>query len=88
MQVNEVDRETFVTASRPVYDEFDARVPGGGDWIAAARALANFDLERAAHPGDEAPAEATVGDEQAAEVAATAVVASALLGIPDVVQRR
>jgi len=55
---------------------------------AAARALANFDLERAAHPGDEAPAEATVGDEQAAEVAATAVVASALLGIPDVVQRR
>jgi TRAP-type C4-dicarboxylate transport system substrate-binding protein len=40
MEVNEVDREMFVRASRPVYDEFDARVPGGGEWIVAALALA------------------------------------------------
>ncbi len=40
MEINEVDREMFVRASRPVYDDFDARVPGGGEWIVAALALA------------------------------------------------
>jgi tripartite ATP-independent transporter DctP family solute receptor len=43
MQVNEVDRQRFVAASRPVYDEFDARVPGGGEWIQAALALSRGD---------------------------------------------
>jgi len=54
----------------------------------AARRLANFSLERAAHPGDEAPEPEPMTDEVAVETAATTVVASALLGLPDVVQRR
>ena len=40
MEVNEVDPLLFVGASRAVYDEFDARVPGGGSWVEEARALA------------------------------------------------
>ena len=65
----------------------DQRAAYRGD-LDAARALADYDLERAAH-GEEAPAaEEFTQRERAVEVAATAVVASALLGIPDVVQRR
>jgi len=40
MQINEVDRSLFVGASRTVYDEFDAEVPGGSAWIEEALALA------------------------------------------------
>ncbi len=54
----------------------------------AARRLANFSLEGAAHPGAEAPEPEPMTDEVAVETAATTVVASALLGLPDVVQRR
>lgn len=55
---------------------------------ASARQLAGYSLERAAHPDGEAPDQPPMGEEIAVETAATAVVASALLGLPDVVQRR
>jgi TRAP-type transport system periplasmic protein len=41
MVVNEVDRAAFVRASAPVYDEFEARIPGGRAWIERAIALAD-----------------------------------------------
>ncbi len=56
--------------------------------LAAAHELACFSLERAAHPTDDDPDPEAMDDEVAVETAATAVVASALLGLPDVVQRR
>ena len=40
MEVNEADREAFVAASRPVYEAFAEEVPGGGEMIERARALA------------------------------------------------
>ena len=40
MQINEADRESFVIASRAIYDEFDAAVPGGRELIDRALALA------------------------------------------------
>jgi TRAP-type transport system periplasmic protein len=43
MQVNEVDRERFIEASRPVYDRFGEAVPGGRSWIEMALALADDD---------------------------------------------
>lgn len=33
LKINEVDKEAFVKASKPVYDEFAQKVPGGGDLI-------------------------------------------------------
>ena len=61
--------------------------------VDAARELASYSLERTAHPAPDAPAQGgsdqnEVPDEVAVETAATAVVASTLLGLPDVVQRR
>lgn len=40
MAINDVDRPLFVRASRVVYDDFNAQVPGGGAWIERALALA------------------------------------------------
>jgi tripartite ATP-independent transporter DctP family solute receptor len=40
MRINEVDRSSFVEASRAVYAAFDHQVPGGADWITRALALA------------------------------------------------
>ncbi len=39
MQVNEPDRASFAAASRPMYDEFGAKVPRGREMIETARAL-------------------------------------------------
>jgi len=40
MEVNEADREAFVAASGPIYEAFAQEVPGGGEMIEKARALA------------------------------------------------
>lgn len=58
MEINEVDREAFVRASAPVYDEFGAAVPGGRMWIDMALALAE---EEPPQP-DAAPAEVSIDD--------------------------
>lgn len=39
IQVNAVDRDAFVEASRPVYDAFEYAISGGGEWIERALAL-------------------------------------------------
>lgn len=39
MQVNEVDKDAFVTASKPIYEEFSKEVPGAKDAIDRANAL-------------------------------------------------
>ena len=39
MQVNDVDKEAFVAASKPIYDEFGAEVPGAKEVIERAVAL-------------------------------------------------
>jgi TRAP-type C4-dicarboxylate transport system substrate-binding protein len=39
MQVNEVDKDAFIAASRPVYDEFGKDVPGAKALIDKAVAL-------------------------------------------------
>ncbi len=39
MQVNEVDKDAFVAASKPIYDEFAAEVPGAKEVIERAVAL-------------------------------------------------
>jgi len=41
MQFNQSDRDAFVAASKPVYDQFAAEVPGGPALIERALALAN-----------------------------------------------
>lgn len=41
MRFNRADREAFVAASKPVYDQFAAEVPGGAALIERALALAN-----------------------------------------------
>jgi tripartite ATP-independent transporter DctP family solute receptor len=41
MQFNQSNREAFVAASKPVYDQFAAEVPGGAALIERALALAN-----------------------------------------------
>jgi hypothetical protein len=57
--------------------------------VAAAQALSSYDLERIAHPTAEANADPSVlTDEAAIEIATTAVLASALLSLDDVVTRR
>lgn len=40
IEVNEVDRESFVSASEAIYQEFDRSIPGGRQWIDEALALA------------------------------------------------
>ena len=40
MQINEADRESFVTASQAIYNEFGAAVPGGRELIDRVLALA------------------------------------------------
>jgi TRAP-type C4-dicarboxylate transport system substrate-binding protein len=39
MQVNEVDKEAFIAASKPIYEEFGKEVPGANELIARAVAL-------------------------------------------------
>jgi tripartite ATP-independent transporter DctP family solute receptor len=39
MQVNEADRESFVQASKAIFERFGRAVPGGTQWIAEALAL-------------------------------------------------
>lgn len=39
MQINETDRESFLEASRRVYEQFGRDVPGGKEWIDTALAL-------------------------------------------------
>ena len=41
MKVNRVDREAFVTASAPVYELFDEKIPGGKDMIETILGLAD-----------------------------------------------
>lgn len=41
MQINEIDRDTFLSLSEEVYEAFGAAVPGGQAWIDKARALEN-----------------------------------------------
>jgi TRAP-type C4-dicarboxylate transport system substrate-binding protein len=41
MEFNEADREAFVAASQPVYDQFAAEVEGGAELIEQALALAD-----------------------------------------------
>ncbi len=43
IRINDADRESFVAASRAVYDEFGATVPGGVELIERALALAGDD---------------------------------------------
>jgi len=38
--VNEADKDAFIAASKPIYDEFAASVPGGADLIQAVQSLA------------------------------------------------
>lgn len=40
IKVNEVDRESFVSASEAIYQEFGGSIPGGREWIDEALALA------------------------------------------------
>jgi hypothetical protein len=54
----------------------------------SARQLARYSLEQVAHPAAEPPEPEPMEEDLAIETAATAVVASALLGLPDVVHRR
>ena len=39
MQVNDVDKDAFIAASKPIYDEFGKEVPGAKDVIDRAVAL-------------------------------------------------
>jgi TRAP-type C4-dicarboxylate transport system substrate-binding protein len=39
MQVNEVDKDAFIKASKPIYEEFAKEVPGGKELIDQALAL-------------------------------------------------
>lgn len=40
VEVNEADKEAFIAASKPIYDEFASSVEGGGDLISQVQALA------------------------------------------------
>ena len=40
MEVNEADKQAFIEASKPIYDEFAASVEGGADLIEQVQALA------------------------------------------------
>jgi TRAP-type C4-dicarboxylate transport system substrate-binding protein len=39
MQINNADKEAFIKASKPIYDEFGKEVPGGKELIEKALAL-------------------------------------------------
>ena len=39
MQVNEADKDAFIAASKPIYDEFAKEVPGGKELIDKSLAL-------------------------------------------------
>jgi TRAP-type C4-dicarboxylate transport system substrate-binding protein len=41
MKVNKVDKDAFIKASKPIYDEFAKEVPDGGKWIAECQKLRN-----------------------------------------------
>ena len=41
MQVNDADKDAFIKASKPIYDEFAKEVPGGKELIDKSLALAN-----------------------------------------------
>ena len=39
VEINEVDKQAFVDASGPIYQEFGSKVPGGKDLIDKVQAL-------------------------------------------------
>jgi TRAP-type C4-dicarboxylate transport system substrate-binding protein len=39
VEINEVDKQAFVDASGPIYQEFGTKVPGGKDLIDKVQAL-------------------------------------------------
>jgi TRAP-type C4-dicarboxylate transport system substrate-binding protein len=39
MHINEADKDAFIQASKPIYEEFAAQVPGGKDLIDKSLAL-------------------------------------------------
>jgi tripartite ATP-independent transporter DctP family solute receptor len=41
MKVNKADKDAFIKASKPVYEEFSKEVPEGGKWIAECQKLRN-----------------------------------------------
>ena len=41
VEVNEADKDAFITASAPVYEAFAAQVPGGAELVSRAQALAD-----------------------------------------------
>ena len=41
VEVNEADKDAFIEASKPIYDEFASTVEGGGDLIATVQSVAN-----------------------------------------------
>ena len=43
MEVNRVDRDAFVKASAPIYEQFAQEVAGGKEMVDKAIALANQD---------------------------------------------
>ena len=40
MQVNDADKDAFIKASKPIYEEFSKEVPGGKELIDKSLALA------------------------------------------------
>jgi TRAP-type transport system periplasmic protein len=63
MQVNQVNRESFIAASRPVYDQFGRQVPGGQSWVEMALALEDAPPDQAVgHSGIEAAVAAPSGN--------------------------
>jgi TRAP-type C4-dicarboxylate transport system substrate-binding protein len=41
LKINEADKNAFIKASGPIYDEFGKSVPGGADLVKAAQQLGN-----------------------------------------------
>jgi TRAP-type C4-dicarboxylate transport system substrate-binding protein len=41
VKINEADKNAFIKASGPIYDEFGKTVPGGADLVKAAQQLGN-----------------------------------------------
>jgi tripartite ATP-independent transporter DctP family solute receptor len=50
MEINEADRSRFVAASKTIYEEFGAEVPGGAEWTRQALALAEETPEASPAP--------------------------------------
>jgi len=40
IKINEADKDAFIEASKPIYDEFSTSVEGGADLIAKVQSLA------------------------------------------------